>query len=99
MKKETHITRNLIFSAAGTVLILMVPLIAMQFTREVDWDVRDFTIMGILLFGTGALYTFISSMVSTTKMRIIIGTVLFILLFLTWAELAVGVFGTPFAGS
>jgi len=35
----------------------------------------------------------------TFKARFIAGAVLFIIFFLIWAELAVGIFGTPFAGN
>ncbi len=94
MKNERLI---IIQSAVG--ILLLIPLIAMQFTNEVDWDIFDFVVMGTLLSGTGLLVEFILRRVKTTLNRIIIcGAVLFGF-FLIWAELAVGVFGTPFAGS
>jgi len=87
----------IIQSVAG--ILLLIPLIAMQFTNEVNWDIFDFVIMGILLSGTGFLCEFVLRKVRGTLNRIIIcGAVLFVF-FLIWAELAVGVFGTPFAGS
>lgn len=82
-----------------TGLILLVPLVAMLFTSEVDWDETDFIVMGILLSTIGLLYVAGSRMVKTRAQRIAVGAVLFLVFFLTWAELAVGVFGTPFAGS
>ena len=36
--------------------VLMVPLVAMQFTNQVVWDLVDFTIAGVLLFGVGLMY-------------------------------------------
>lgn len=86
-----------VFLATG--LLLLIPLVAMQFTAEVDWDETDFLVMGILLSTVGLLYVAGSRMVKTTGQRVAVGAVLFLLFFLTWAELAVGVFGTPFAGS
>lgn len=87
----------IIQSVAG--ILLLIPFIAMQFTNEVDWNIFDFVIMGILLSGTGFLCEFVLRKVRGTLNRIIIcGAVLFVF-FLIWAELAVGVFGTPFAGS
>ena len=80
-------------------VILSIPLLAMQFTNEVDWAVSDFVIMGILLLGTGLLCELVLRTVTKVWHRVILcGVILFVLL-LTWAELAVGIFGTPFAGS
>jgi hypothetical protein len=41
--------------ALATALILLLPLVAMQFTDEVDWGVADFAFAGALLGGTGLL--------------------------------------------
>lgn len=80
-------------------ILLLIPLISMQFTSEVDWDLRDFIIMGILLFATGLGIDFsLRKIGAFTKRLIAIGAIL-IVFFLIWAELAVGIFGTPFAGS
>jgi len=95
------ITKNKRLSAIllTVVLMLLVPLIAMQFTSDVNWSVFDFAVAAVLLFGTGLLCEFVMRKVKTMKLRIIICAVILIALFLIWAELAVGIFGTPFAGS
>lgn len=80
-------------------LLLLVPLIAMQFTDEVNWDLFDFTIMGILLVGTVSICELILRNVKSTNNRVLICGMVLAILFLIWAELAVGVFGSPFAGS
>lgn len=80
-------------------IILLIPLIAMQFTDEVNWTPADFIVMGALLLGTGLLCELAMRKVKKARHRIAICGVLLIALFLTWAELAVGIFGTPFAGS
>jgi hypothetical protein len=41
--------------AVVTTVILLLPLVAMQFTDEVDWGVFDFVFAGALLTGTGLL--------------------------------------------
>lgn len=71
----------------------------MQFTNEVDWKFMDFAIMGILLFGTGLICEFVMKKVQSVQSRIIICGAILLIFFLIWAELAVGIFGTPFAGS
>ncbi|PHR11099.1 MAG: hypothetical protein COA40_12260 [Aequorivita sp.] len=80
-------------------IILLIPLIAMQFTDEVNWDLFDFIVMGGLLLGTGLSCEIVLRMVKNTTHRIIICGIILIMLFLVWAELAVGIFGTPIAGS
>ncbi len=81
------------------VLLLLVPFIAMQFTDEVQWDAFDFIAAGVLLLGTGLLCELVLRLVRSTKHRVIFCGALLIILFLVWAELAVGVFGSRFAGS
>ena len=88
---------KIILATAG--ILLLIPLIAMQFTNEVNWKPGDFVIMGMLLFGTGLLCELVMRRVKNTKNRIVICAAVLLVFFLIWAELAVGVFGTPFAGS
>lgn len=80
-------------------VLLCIPLIAMQFTNEVVWTLSDFIIAGILLLGTGIVIEVVARNVKDKRTRIgmIIGTL--IVLFLVWAEMAVGIFGSPIAGS
>lgn len=87
----------IIFSIVG--ILLIIPLIAMQFTNEVNWSVSDFLIMGLLLSGTGLLCELVLRKVKVLQNKIILCAVILIALFLIWAELAVGIFGSPFAGS
>lgn len=91
-------TRLIIILSIVTALLL-VPLIAMQFTSEVDWGPFDFLVMGILLYGTGIACELVMRKFRNTAQRVLICGILLVLLFLVWAELAVGIFGTPFAGS
>ncbi|MDQ8005751.1 MAG: hypothetical protein REI64_13180 [Pedobacter sp.] len=79
--------------------LLAIPAVAMQFTNQVDWKLGDFIIMGALLTITGLAIELVTQKVKTANGRILLTIVMLIVLFLIWAELAVGVFGTPFAGS
>lgn len=83
--------------AAGT--ILLIPLIAMQFTEEVRWDLLDFLAAGTLLTGVGAAYVLLASKMHDVAQKAVLAIALGIGLLAVWMELAVGVFGTPFAGS
>ncbi|SFA45928.1 hypothetical protein SAMN04488511_105195 [Pedobacter suwonensis] len=81
------------------ILILSIPLIAMQFTTEVKWDLSDFLVAGALLFSTGLALELVIRNLKSGTLRTIVLIVILIALFLVWAELAVGIFGTRFAGS
>lgn len=83
----------------GIMSLLTIPLIAMQFTTEVNWTVGDFVIMGTLLLAIALLIEFTLQKVTDTKSRIGIVVVVLLLFLLIWAELAVGIFNSPFAGS
>jgi hypothetical protein len=79
--------------------LLLIPFIAMQFTNEVDWKPFDFIVAAVLLFGTGLMCELVLRKVKNIKYRIAIVVALLVVLVLIWAELAVGLFGTPIAGS
>jgi hypothetical protein len=91
--------KRLIIILSTAAVLLLVPYIAMQFTSEVDWTSSDFLIMGILLFGTGLLCELVMRKVKTIQGRVFICAAILFAFLLVWAELAVGLFGTPFAGS
>jgi len=91
--------KRLIILLAAAAALLCVPLVAMQFTNEVNWKANDFVMMGVLLFGTALLCEVVMRKVKGIANRAIVCGVILLALFLIWAELAVGIFGTPFAGS
>jgi hypothetical protein len=79
--------------------ILLVPLIAMQFTREVNWSPADFLIAGSLLLGACLVFEFFARRGGTLAFRVTVGIAIAMLVVLVWLELAVGIFGSPWAGS
>ena len=89
--------KNILIIFTIVVLLLLIPLIAMQFTNEVNWSVMDFVMAGMLLFGTSLLIEFVLRKVKSNKHRLLISGIILLLLFLLWAELAVGIFGSPMA--
>ncbi len=94
MKTEHNLIRSITYPAAATALLLLIPFIAMQFTAEVAWTLSDFIIAGILLFGTGLTYTFITGKSKNFAYRIAIGFALFSGLLLIWVNTAVGLIGS-----
>lgn len=79
--------------------LLLIPFIAMQFTNEVNWSLFDFIVAGVLLFGTGLVCEFVLRTVTKKGYRIALCAVILVALALIWIELAVGIFGSPIAGS
>jgi len=96
---KTNLTQRLTITFGIVGLILLIPLVAMQFTNEVKWDLSDFIIMGSLLLITGLSIEIVTRKIKSANYRIAITLVILLVLFLIWAELAVGLFGSPFAGS
>jgi hypothetical protein len=80
------------------VLLLLIPFIAMQFTGEVKWSPSDFIVAAVLLAGTGISCELVLRKVRRISQRIALCATLLTALLLVWLELAVGIFGTPFAG-
>ena len=81
------------------VILLLIPWVAMQFSSGVNWSPADFLVMGTLLLITGIAAEIVMRKVPKRENRIAIIAIILIVFLLVWAEIAVGVFGSPFAGS
>jgi len=79
--------------------MLLIPLLAMQFTNEVKWSLSDVAIAGSLLFGAGLSIELALRKVKKVNFRIVAIVAIVILSLLIFAELAVGIFGTPITGN
>ena len=84
---------------ATALTILAIPLIGMQFTNEINWSGFDFLTAGVLLIITAFGINTILNNVKLDSKRFLYIAIVLIALILIWAELAVGIFGSPFAGS
>ena len=88
------IRRQMWYVALVTSAILMVPLVAMAFTNEVNWSMLDFTIMGSLLFGTGLTYVLMPRILDNIAYRVAVGVAVAAGMLLIWMNLAVGIIGS-----
>ena len=79
--------------------LLLIPLIGMAITDEINWSAFDFIIMGSLLIALSIGINLVSTRVKNLKNRFLYIGILVLIFMLIWAELAVCVFGTPLAGS
>lgn len=100
MKKDRKLLKSIFLVALATVAVLMVPLVAMFFTNEVNWGIGDFIVMGGLLFGTGLSFVLLTRFATDFAYRLGVGLGLGTMLFMVWANLAVGLVGAgPNAGN
>ncbi len=92
VRRSIH--RQMWYVALITASILMVPLVALLFTNEVNWNLFDFIVMGILLFGTGLTYVLTSRISDSIAYRTAVGVAVVAGLLLIWMNLAVGIIGS-----
>ena len=78
----------------GTAAALLLPLVAMQVTDEVDWGLADFAIFGAMLVGVGGTYGLAARMTGNIAYRAAVGVALAAAFILVWMNLAVGIIGT-----
>ena len=86
MKTERNVYRLAARPALATAILLLVPLLAMQFTDEVVWTGFDFAVAGALLFGTGFLFELALNRASALAYRAAAGLALPLLLWLAWRQ-------------
>lgn len=88
-----------LFIHAICLSFLLIPFIGMQLTDTIQWSVLDFVVMGILLLGLGSGIQWVSGKIQTPRKKQVYVGLLILTFLLVWAELAVGIFGTPVAGN
>ncbi len=80
-------------------LLLLIPLIGTLVSNEVNWSFFDFIIMGILILSLSFGIKQVLKATNNRMFRMLLIGLILILFLLVWAELAVGIFDTPIAGS
>ncbi len=93
LKSDNFIYKATVRIALLTGTILLLPLIAMQFTNEVVWDLTDFIVMGGLLFSIGLAYEFVVRRSEKIMYRGAVGVGLAGAFLLLWVNGAVGIIG------
>jgi len=84
--------KGLLRVVLGTAAILLVPLVAMQFTREVNWTGSDFLVAAVLLLGAGSVLDLLLRRLPNRRQRLAGAGLLGLAFAYVWAELAVGIF-------
>jgi hypothetical protein len=84
--------RLLVWGGAASLLLL--PLVAMQFTREVDWDGRDFAVIAVMLAIACGTYELAVRLSGDPAYRAGFGLAAVAGFLLVWVNLAVGMIGS-----
>ncbi|HEX6930283.1 MAG TPA: hypothetical protein VF267_13595 [Gammaproteobacteria bacterium] len=79
---------------AFATLLWLLPLIAMQFTDDVNWGPVDFAVMFVLIFGTGFAVELAVRKSRSTLYRVAAGIALVGSFLLAWLSVGVGIIGT-----
>jgi hypothetical protein len=85
--------RRIAALAAVVALMLLIPLVAMQFSDEWNWDLFDFVFAGTALFGAGLTYELVAKRGGTTAYRAAVGVAVATALILVWVNAAAGIIG------
>ncbi len=80
-------------------ILLIIPLFGTIFFKQVNWSVFDFLIMGSLLLILGLGVHLMVEKIKNKKLRWVYLIYLILIFLILWAELAVGIFGSPLAGN
>lgn len=82
--------RILLRPLIAALLLLLVPLAAMQITQEVNWSAGDFVLMGALLFASLLAFELLAMRARKPAHRVAAGVIVGAVFVTIWAELAVG---------
>jgi hypothetical protein len=94
MKKNMRLVGIMVVAFA----LLSVPLIG-KLLGVLNWSTFDLIAAGVMLFGAGFAIEVALRLVTKFEYRVAACIAILIVLALVWAELAVGLIGTPLAGS
>ena len=73
--------------------MLLLPLVAMQFTSEVNWTLFDFAVFGMMLLAACSAYELAARASGNKAYRLAAGIAVVGVFLQVWANLAVGIIG------
>jgi hypothetical protein len=76
-----------------TAFILLLPLVAMRFTDEVNWTTSDFVFAGAMLTGAGLTYEVLARRTANLNYRLGVAVAVVTAVLLVWTNGAVGIIG------
>lgn len=91
--------KNVILIVTIILFLLCIPLISMQFSDDVQWDIIDFIIAASILLVTGFIIEFVIRKISNSNYRLFIILAILLLMILTFIEIGVGILDSPLSGN
>lgn len=79
--------KSVYFVVFTTLLVLLLPLIAMQFTNQVNWQLNDFVVAGVILCFFGYLYKVLTKTSHNPIKNIAMGMLVLGLFAFVWLSL------------
>lgn len=96
---KKRMTKQFLKRLAALWSILLLPIVGSQFSSEIQWDLADYSVAAFLLTATAIGIEIILKINLSKAVKFGVLIVFFLCFLLLWAELAVGIFGSPLAGS
>ena len=91
-------SKNKLIKIFFPLLVLLIPLVGVIFF-DLDWSGFDFLVMASFILSLSISVNLILYCFKSSRLKLLLVFISVILFLLIWIELAVGIFGTPFAGS
>jgi hypothetical protein len=95
--KPAHDTRPNALAYAAPIVVLAL-FFVLDVAGRVTWTLGDFIVVAVLLFGAALAFDLLTRIVDR-KYRLGIAVAMLAVVAFAWVELAVGLVGSPFAGS
>jgi len=90
--QRRHLWRMALWMMAA--LLWLLPLAAMLFTDEVNWDETDLIVFGAMLLGACGTYELATRLTGNSAYRAAVGVAIVAAFILIWMNLAVGIIGS-----
>jgi len=94
--KNINLKRPVII-LSSIVALMSIPLV-LSYSNIINWTSGDFILMAAMLGAAGLVMEYILR-IERPVLKMILCIGLLAIFLLVWAELSVGIFGSPFAGS
>lgn len=94
IKTPDSVLKDIIIVGLIAASVLLIPLVIMLFSTEMNWSVLDYIIVWLLLFSSGLTYRLVTKKKRSISYKAAIVLAVLTGLFMMWVNLGVGIFGS-----